>query len=97
MGSSNSCGNCGQHIVSCQRPPDPLQLELTHGLDLDRALDFHQHSRADEDLTRFCFIAQPRGDVGYGADGGIVEPALEADSSERGEACLLYTSDAADE
>jgi hypothetical protein len=45
------------HIISGQRPPDPLQLELAHGLDLYRVLDLHQHSRTDEDLTGFGLIA----------------------------------------
>jgi hypothetical protein len=47
-------------------------------------LDLHQHSRADEDLTRLGLIVQPRGDVGYRADSGVVEPTLEADGAERG-------------
>src|SRR5262249_15760124 len=46
----------------------------------------HQHSRADEDLTGLGFIAQPRGDVGYRADGGIVEASLEPDGAKRSEA-----------
>ena len=74
------------HIVRRQRPPDPLQLELTHGLDLHRVLDLRQHSRADEDLPRLGFVAKARGDVGHRPDGGIVEAALEADGAERGEA-----------
>jgi hypothetical protein len=76
----------GNHIVSRQRSPDPLQLELTHCLDLDGILDLRQHSRADEDLPRLRFIAQPRGNVGYRADGGIIEASLEADGAKRGEA-----------
>jgi hypothetical protein len=31
-------------------------------------------------LTRFGFIAEARGDVGHGADSGVVEAAFEADS-----------------
>jgi hypothetical protein len=34
----------------------------------------------------FGFIARTRSDVGNGADGGIVEAALEADGAERCEA-----------
>ena len=74
------------HIIRRQRPPDPLQLELTDRLDAHGVLDLHQHSRADEDLPRLGFIAQPRGDVGYRADSGIIEASLEADGAERGEA-----------
>ena len=77
------CG--GYHIVSRQGPPDPLEHKLTHRLDLHSSLDLHQHSRADEDLTRLCLIAQPRGDVGYRPDGGVVEASLEADGAERRE------------
>jgi hypothetical protein len=67
---------CGNYVVRRQRPPNPLQLELTDWLDLHGVLDLRQHSRADEDLTRLGFIAQPRGDVGYRADSGVVEPTL---------------------
>ena len=84
---ASSLYGCGSdHIVSRQWPPDPLQLELTDGLNLYGVLDLHQHSRADEDLSRLGLIAQPRGDVRHRADGGVVKPALEADSAERSEA-----------
>src|SRR5262245_51552220 len=46
----------GQYIVCRQWPPDPLQLELTNRLDLYGILDLHQHSWADEDLTRLGFV-----------------------------------------
>ena len=75
-----------KHIVRRQRPPDPLQLEFAYGLDRHGVLNFHQHARTDEDLTRFGFVAEPGGDVGHRPDGGIVEPTLEADSAERSEA-----------
>ena len=74
------------HIVRRQRPPDPLQLELAHRLDLHGVLDLRQHPRTDEDLSRLGFIAKARGDIGYRPDGGIVEAALEADGAERSEA-----------
>jgi hypothetical protein len=44
-------------VVRRQRPPDPLQLELTDRLDLHGILDLHQHSRADQDLPWLGFIA----------------------------------------
>ena len=72
------------HIVRRQRPPDPLQLELAHRLDLHGVLDLHQHPRTDEDLSRLGLIAKARGDVGYRPDSGIVEASLEADCAERG-------------
>ena len=84
--SSRDDPTAADHIVRRQRPPDPLQLELTDWLDLHGVLDLRQHSRADEDLPRLGFIAEPRGDVGHRPDGGIVEASLEADRAERSEA-----------
>ena len=66
----------GNHIVRRQRPPDPLQLELAHRLDLHGVLDFHQHSRADQNLPRLGFVAEARGHIGYRPDGGIVEARI---------------------
>ena len=83
--STDALVDDGNHIVRRQRPPDPLQLELADWLDLHGILDLHQHSRTDEDLPRLGFIAKPRGDVGYRADGGVVEAAFKADSAERSE------------
>ena len=74
------------YIVCRQGPPDPLQLELAHGFDLHGVLDFHQHSRADEDLTWLGFVAEPGGYIGHRPDSGVVEPALEANGAERGKA-----------
>ena len=73
----------GDYIVSRQRPPDPLQLELTHRLDLHGVLDLRQHAGADEDLSWLGLIAKARGDIRNGADSGVVEPALEADGAKR--------------
>jgi hypothetical protein len=47
---------CANHIISRQRPPDPLQLELTNRLDLHGVLDLRQHSRADEYLPRLGLV-----------------------------------------
>jgi hypothetical protein len=76
----------GDHIVSRQRPPDPLQIELADRLDLHGVLDFRQHPRTDEDLSRLGFVAEPGGDVRYRADGGIVEPAFKPNGAERSKA-----------
>jgi hypothetical protein len=59
------------YIVRCQRPPDPLQLELTDWLDLNGVLNLHQRSWTDEDLTGLGFVAQPACDIGYRADSGV--------------------------
>jgi hypothetical protein len=65
------------HIVRRQRPPDPLQLELTDWLDLHGVLDLHQHARTDQDLTRLGFVAsreatldtfRPGSNLYYGTD-----------------------------
>ena len=74
------------NVVRRQRPPDPLQLELTDQLDLHGILDLHQHAGADEDLSRLCLIAQSRGDVGHSPYRGIVETPLEPDGAEHSEA-----------
>jgi hypothetical protein len=39
--------------------PDPLQLELTDGLDLNGILDRDQHTRASQDLSRLGLVAEP--------------------------------------
>jgi hypothetical protein len=67
-------------------PPEaalPLQLELTHRLDLHGIRDLRQDPRSDQDLPGPDFIAKPRGDIGDGADSGIIETILEADSDRR--------------
>ena len=81
--------NGGKHIVRRQRPPDPLQLELAYGIDFHGVLDFRQHSRADEDLPWLGFIAEPRGNIGYRPDGGIVEASFKPDGAERGNPCAI--------
>ena len=67
----------GDHVVSRQRPSDPLQLELADWLDFDGVLDFRQHASTDEDLSRFGLVAEPRRKIGDLADGRVVETALE--------------------
>src|SRR5262249_36279993 len=83
--SVGSCSSprrdCANHVVRRQRPPDPFQLELADWLDLHGVLDLRQDARADEDLPWLGFVAKARGNVGHCTDGGIVEPALEADSA----------------
>jgi hypothetical protein len=75
--------NDAENVVSRQRPPNPFQLELAGWLYLDGMLDLRQHPRTDEDLSWLGLVAEPRGDVRHGPDGGIVKSALEADSAKR--------------
>ena len=81
--------NGANHIVRRQRSPDPLQLELADWLDLYGVLDFHQYPRTDENLSWLGFVAEPRGDVGNGADGGVVEAPLITNRAKRGEAVAI--------
>ena len=55
--SSNAAIDGANHIISRQRPPDPLQLKLAHRLDLDGILDLCQHTRTNQDLPGLRFIA----------------------------------------
>jgi hypothetical protein len=45
------------HIVSRQRPPDPLQLELTDRLNRHGVLNLCQNPSANQDLPGLRFIA----------------------------------------
>ena len=83
-----------KHIIRRQGPPDPLQLELTDRLDRHGVLNLRQHPRTNQDLPWLRFIAQTRGDVGNGADSGIVKAALKADSAKRGEAVRYADAEA---
>ena len=79
-----SRGHCAKHVVSRQWPSDALQLELADWLDFDGILYGHQHTRADENLSRLCLIAEPLGDVRDRSDSGVVEAPLKANCAERG-------------
>jgi hypothetical protein len=72
--------NLSRPRICRQWPPDPLQLELTDRLDLQGVFDFRQHSRANQDLSGSGLVAQARGNVGYRADGGVVEVFLESNN-----------------
>jgi hypothetical protein len=74
------------HVVSRQRPPDPLQLELTDRLDSDGVFDFRQHPRTNQDLPGLRFIAKARGNIGYRPNGSIIEAALITNRAKRSEA-----------
>ena len=76
----------GGHYMRRQRPPEALERELSNRLHFHSILDRHQHAGTDQDLPRLCFIAKSRGNIRHRPDSGLVEPALEADGSERSEA-----------
>ena len=83
-----------EHIVCRQRSPYPLERKLTHWLDLHGIFNFRQHPRTDQDLPRLRFIAEPRSNVGYRPDGGIVEASFKSDGAERGEAVRYADAEA---
>jgi hypothetical protein len=58
---TSGIGYGAEYGVSRQRPPDPLQCELTHRLDLHGVLDRRKHTRADKDLSGLSLVAEPRG------------------------------------
>src|SRR5207302_466217 len=60
-----------------QRQPPQL-------LDLDHRLDRSQYALRDQDLPRLGLAAEPRSQVGHGADRPVVHPALEPDRADRG-------------
>jgi hypothetical protein len=60
--------------------------ELAHRLNRHGVLDLQQHPKTNEDLSRLGFIAETRGHVRYGPDGGIVETPLMTNRAERSEA-----------
>src|SRR6516165_9626408 len=71
-------------IVGRHRAMNALERELTHRLDRHRILNLREHPRINQDLPGLCFVAEPRGNIGYRADGGIIEASLETDGAERG-------------
>src|ERR1700726_481496 len=77
-------GHGCEPVISRQGTPDTLQRELANRIDCDGALDSHQHTGTDEDLSRLGFVAKPRGNIGYRPDSGIIEASFKADGAERG-------------
>ena len=67
------------HVVSRQRPPDALQLELTDRLNRHGVLNLCQNPSADQDLSGLGLVAQTRGDIRNGSDGVIVCEAATSD------------------
>ena len=74
----------GKYIVGGYWSANALKFKLPNSLDRDHIFDRHQHTRADQYLTRFGFVAEPGGDIGHCTDGGVVEASLETNGAERG-------------
>jgi hypothetical protein len=75
---SRSGGYGGENIVGSDRSADALEFKFSNRLDGNGFFERHQDARADKNLTGLGFVAKARGNIGYCADGGIVEPTLEA-------------------
>jgi hypothetical protein len=76
------CG--GEDIVGRYGSANALEFKLPDRLDGDGVFDRHQNARANQNLTRFGFVAQPGCDIGHRPDGGVVEAPFEADGAQRG-------------
>jgi hypothetical protein len=60
-----------ENVISCSGSADALQFKLANCLDRDGIFDRHQHARADQNLSGFGFVAEPRSNVGHRSDGGV--------------------------
>jgi hypothetical protein len=88
LGTTILCGFNGEHIVGHHGPPDALDRELAHSLNLHNILYRHQHPRTNQDLARRSLITEARGNIRDGPDSGVVESSLETDSPHRSEPML---------
>ena len=67
--------------MGCYGSADALKFKLPNCLDRDGILDRHQDAWANQNLTGFGFVAEPRSDVGHRSYGGIVKAPLEANGA----------------
>src|SRR6187399_28694 len=72
-----------EHVVSRQRAANALECKIADRFNYYVLLDCHQDARANQNLPGLGFVAEPRCDVGYRSDGGIIETSLKTDSAER--------------
>src|SRR5205085_11935287 len=77
-----------QHAVRGHWAVETLQRELAHRLDVDQLARRRMDPLADQDLAAGGLGAQARRDIGHRADGAVIEPSLEADRANGGEALL---------
>ena len=79
-----------QHVVGGDRFRQALERELAKRLGLNEILDRAQDALAYQDLAGLGLGTEAGGEICHGADGGIVEAALEADLTE----CRIALGDA---
>src|SRR5882672_10871447 len=72
-----------KHVERSDRPPEAAQRQLAERLRLDKILDRRIEPARDEDLAAARLAAEPRREVGHGADRSVVPAALEADGAQR--------------
>ena len=73
----------GEDIVGRYGSANALEFKLANWLDGDGVFDRHQDTRANQNLTRLGFVAQPGCDIGHRPDGGVVEPSFETNGAQR--------------
>ena len=74
----------GNDIVGRYGSANALEFKLPNRLDSHGIFDRHQDTRAYQYLTGLSFVAEPRCNIGYCPDRGVVEASLESDRPERG-------------
>jgi hypothetical protein len=89
LGRALICRFRGQHILRRQRTPDTLERKLSHRFDRYGILDCHKYARTNQDLPWLRLIAKARRNIGYSANGGIVETPLETDGAKGGKSGFL--------
>src|SRR5262249_38776536 len=77
------CSLVVEDVVSRQRAANALKCKIADRFNRYVLLYGHQHAGANQDLSGLGFVAQPRRNIGYRSDGGIIEAPLKADSAER--------------
>ena len=73
----------GKYIVGSHRATNALKRKIANWFDVYSVFNRHQDARTNQDLPRLGFVAEPRGDVRYRSNGGIIETSLKANGTER--------------
>ena len=77
------CRYGGAHVVCRQGATDAFELKFANWFDAYCILNRHQDPRTNQDLPGLGFVAEPRCDIGYRSDGGVIETSLKANRTER--------------